>query len=116
MDASVGVKTGVDYVSKRQGPLKNRMGAFYGPCAAFLDKSFIGTQDERNIVNGLGEIMKLALVRSVELFELLEMHGARIVEERFQGMDDVADRVIELSIQLMLEVSFWIFSASFLND
>eukprot|EP00180_Rhodochaete_pulchella_P000615 Plantae.Rhodophyta-Rhodochaete_pulchella.ctg14525.p1 GENE.Plantae.Rhodophyta-Rhodochaete_pulchella.ctg14525~~Plantae.Rhodophyta-Rhodochaete_pulchella.ctg14525.p1 ORF type:complete len:419 (+),score=64.51 Plantae.Rhodophyta-Rhodochaete_pulchella.ctg14525:179-1258(+) len=103
VDASVGVKTGVDYVSKTKGPLKNRMGSFYAPCAAFLDKTFIRTQDDRNIQNGLGEIMKLALVRSEELFGLLEEHGTRLIEERFQGQDGVADRVIELSIQIMLE-------------
>jgi 3-dehydroquinate synthase len=55
------------------------------------------------VVNGLGEIMKLALVRSQELFLLLEAHGARLVRERFQGQDGVADRVMELSIQIMLE-------------
>jgi 3-dehydroquinate synthase len=103
VDASVGVKNGVDFNSCSCGPQKNRVGSFYSPAAVFLDKTFIATQDKRNIVNGLGEIMKLALVRSVELFCLLETHGARLVRERFQGVDSVADRVIELSIQIMLE-------------
>ncbi|CAM9851855.1 unnamed protein product [Ectocarpus sp. 6 AP-2014] len=103
VDASVGVKNGVDYCSCSMGPQKNRVGTFYAPVGAFLDKSFIATQDERNIINGLGEIMKLALVRSTELFSLLELHGARLVRERFQGADGVSDRVIELSVQIMLE-------------
>jgi 3-dehydroquinate synthetase len=55
------------------------------------------------VINGLGEIMKLALVRSTELFCLLETHGPRLVRERFQGADPAADCVIELSIQIMLE-------------
>lgn len=103
VDASVGVKCGVDWVHPQAGGLKNRMGAFYPPCAAFLDKSFIATQDERNLINGMGEIMKLALVRSEELFTLLEKHGQRVVAERFQSNDAVAERIIELSIQIMLE-------------
>ncbi|CAM9767483.1 unnamed protein product [Pylaiella littoralis] len=103
VDASVGVKNGVDYCSCSMGPQKNRVGTFYAPVGAFLDKSFIATQDERNVINGLGEIMKLALVRSTELFSLLEMHGPRLVRERFQGADGVSDRVIELSVQIMLE-------------
>eukprot|EP00178_Gracilaria_changii_P003269 TRINITY_DN147_c0_g2_i1.p1 TRINITY_DN147_c0_g2~~TRINITY_DN147_c0_g2_i1.p1 ORF type:complete len:419 (+),score=98.32 TRINITY_DN147_c0_g2_i1:1394-2650(+) len=103
VDASVGVKCGVDWQHRTLGGLKNRMGAFYPPIAAFLDKSFIRTQDRRNVVNGMGEIMKLALVRSAELFALLEQHGARLIEQRFQSHDHVADRVIELSIQVMLE-------------
>lgn len=48
---------------------------------AFCMMSF---KDERNIINGLGEIMKLALVRSTELFNLLEQHGPRLVQQRFQ--------------------------------
>lgn len=108
VDASVGVKCGVDWHHPSMGGLKNRMGAFYPPVAAFLDKAFIATQDERNLVNGMGEIMKLALVRSPELFDLLEGHGRHLVEQRFQGASGssdaaVADRVIELSIQIMLE-------------
>ncbi|KAK4524405.1 hypothetical protein GAYE_SCF03G2306 [Galdieria yellowstonensis] len=104
VDASVGVKTGVDYVSNEMGRLKNRMGAFYAPCAAFLDKKFIATQDRRNIINGLGEIMKLALVCSAELFSLLEHYGQQLIMEAFQGRwSDFADRVIELSVQFMLE-------------
>ena len=46
--------------------------------------AFVLRKDERNIINGLGEIMKLALVRSTELFGLLEQHGRRLVQERFQ--------------------------------
>lgn len=73
VDASVGVKNGVDFDSRLCGCQKNRIGSFYAPTAALLDKRFIRTQDSRNIINGLGEIMKLALVRSPELFGLLEV-------------------------------------------
>lgn len=105
VDASVGVKCGVDWEHPSQGGLKNRMGAFYPPCAAFLDKAFIATQDLRNVVNGMGEIMKLALVRSEELFRLLETQGKQVVAYRFQPgpAGEAADRIIELSIQIMLE-------------
>lgn len=82
---------------------KNRIGSFYAPCGAFLDKKFISTQNTRNIINGFGEIMKLALVRSQELFDLLENEGKRMIEEKFQSNDGVSDRIIELSIQIMLE-------------
>eukprot|EP00166_Cyanidium_caldarium_P003232 ctg_314.g116 len=78
------------------------MGAFYAPAAAWLDPSFIATLDERNVVNGMGEIVKLALVRSAELFALLEEHGARLIDSRFQ-CGEVADRVIALSVEIMLE-------------
>ena len=86
---------------------KNRVGSFYAPSSCLLDTSFIATQDTRNISNGFGEILKLALVRSVDLFELLETHGDALVKSRFEKTptvpDGVGDRVIDLSIQIMLE-------------
>lgn len=108
VDASVGVKNGVDYCcGVTDESYKNRVGSFYAPSACLLDTSFITTQDKRNISNGFGEIMKLALVRSVDLFELLETHGSTLVESRFADSksvpDGVAQRIIDVSIQIMLE-------------
>lgn len=108
VDASVGVKNGVDYCcGVTDETYKNRIGSFYAPSSCLLDTSFIASQDCRNISNGFGEILKLALVRSIDLFELLETHGANLVESRFAANpsvpDGVGQRVIDLSIQIMLE-------------
>lgn len=108
VDASVGVKNGVDYCCDvTNETYKNRVGSFYAPSSCLLDPAFISTQDARNICNGFGEIMKLALVRSVDLFDLLETHGAALVQSRFATTasvpDEVGPRIIDLSIQIMLE-------------
>ena len=108
VDASVGVKNGVDYCCGiTDETYKNRVGSFYAPSSCLLDPAFIVTQDRRNVANGFGEILKLALVRSSDLFELLEAHGAALVESRFGANDStpagVSDRIIDLSIQIMLE-------------
>jgi 3-dehydroquinate synthetase len=108
VDASVGVKNGVDYCcAVTADTYKNRVGSFYAPSSCLLDTSFIASQDARNVSNGFGEILKLALVRSEDLFELLETHGIALVESRFAKCssvpDGVAQRVIDLSIQIMLE-------------
>jgi len=108
VDASVGVKNGVDYCcGVTDETYKNRVGSFYAPSSCLLDPSFISTQDARNISNGFGEIVKLALVRSVDLFELLETHGAELVKTRFGTSasvpEEVGTRIIDLSIQIMLE-------------
>lgn len=108
VDASVGVKNGVDYCcGVTDETYKNRIGSFYAPSACLLDPGFISSQDARNISNGLGEVLKLALVRSSDLFELLEAHGKQLVETRFEDetlkLSGVTDRIIDLSIQIMLE-------------
>ncbi|KAL7562209.1 hypothetical protein ACA910_013464 [Epithemia clementina (nom. ined.)] len=108
VDASVGVKNGVDYCCNATGETyKNRVGSFYAPSSCLLDPAFISTQCERNICNGFGEIVKLALVRSIDLFELLETHGAALVKSKFAPdsatLKEVGSRIIDLSIQIMLE-------------
>jgi 3-dehydroquinate synthetase len=108
VDASVGVKNGVDYCcAVADETYKNRVGSFYAPSSCLLDPFFIATQDKRNICNGFGEILKLALVRSVDLFELLETHGAALIESKFAATPtipkEIGMRIIDLSIQIMLE-------------
>lgn len=115
VDASVGVKNGVDYCCDvTDETYKNRVGSFYAPSSCLLDPSFIETQDARNISNGFGEIVKLALVRSSDLFEMLESHGRELVDLRFKVDDvsekgarsvlrSVSERIINSSIQIMLE-------------
>ena len=108
VDASVGVKNGVDYCCGiTDETYKNRVGSFYAPSSCLLDASFISTQDARNISNGFGEIVKLALVRSSDLFELVETYGMTLIDSRFGAHPSVpsgvSNRIIELSIQIMLE-------------
>jgi 3-dehydroquinate synthetase len=108
VDASVGVKNGVDYCCGiTEETYKNRVGTFYAPSSCLLDSSFIISQDQRNISNGFGEILKLALVRSSDLFDMLETHGKALIDSRFEPNSStpssVAQRIVELSIQIMLE-------------
>ena len=97
VDASVGAKVGIDHFGKR-----NRLGAYYPPIAALLDKKFINTQPRREIVNGIAEIFKLALIKQNELFVLLEENYEQLLEERFQ-YGAVPNRVINLAITGMIE-------------
>jgi len=97
VDASVGVKVAANHFGRR-----NRIGAYYPPIATLLDKKFIATQDERNIVNGIAEIFKLALIKDKELFELLETSAEQLITEKFQ-FGAVPVRVINSAITGMIE-------------
>ncbi|MET8544680.1 sedoheptulose 7-phosphate cyclase [Kitasatospora sp. NPDC004799] len=102
VDAGVGVKTGVNY-----GHGKNRLGTYAPPVATFVDRSFLDTLDARHLSNGLAEILKMALIKSSELFDLLEDFGPLLIEDRFQGstpvLETAARRVVAEAIHLMLE-------------
>ena len=67
VDSSVGGKTGVNLSSG-----KNLAGAFHQPKAVLTDVRFLETLPDREIRNGLGEIVKYGVGLSRELFELLE--------------------------------------------
>ncbi len=102
VDAGVGVKTGVNY-----GMGKNRLGTYAPALATYVDRAFLRTLDDRHLSNGLAEILKMALIKSVDLFELLETFGQRLICDNFQGtcseLDSAATQVIAESIHLMLE-------------
>ena len=112
VDASVGAKSGVNFAGK-----KNKLGAYMPPVLTLLDRSFLATLDERQVANGAAEIVKMALVKDPELFQLLHEHGPALIEHKFQdGALEVlsassanglgasaASRVLYLAIQTMLE-------------
>lgn len=95
VDAAIGVKTAVNF-----NGTKNRLGTFDPPLACILDRGFLETLPMRHLLNGVGEIMKLALIRDAELFELLETQGRRTIANRFQRM---GAEICRRSIQGMLE-------------
>merc|ERR1711920_634543 len=85
---------------------KNRLGTYIPPVAALLDPSFIVTEDKRAIASGVSEMAKMALMKSPELFLLLEEHATSLVANKFQPRDEndmVAHDVLRLSIETMLE-------------
>jgi len=96
VDASVGSKVAVNHFERR-----NRLGAYYPPIATLIDKKFIKTQSEREIINGIAEIFKLAVIKSPELFTLLEENAELLIEEKFQH-GAVPVRVINLAITDMI--------------
>jgi 3-dehydroquinate synthase len=96
VDASVGSKVAVNHFERR-----NRLGAYYPPVATLIDKKFIKTQSEREIINGIAEIFKLAIIKSPELFALLEENAELLIEEKFQH-GAVPVRVINLAITDMI--------------
>ena len=79
VDAAIGIKTAVNFHSK-----KNKLGTYSPPLGVLYDTTFLKTLDERHISNGAAEIMKMACVKDWELFELMEEHAEELVHTRFQ--------------------------------
>ncbi len=67
VDSSVGGKTGVDLPEG-----KNLVGAFWQPEIVVIDTAFLETLPKRELLCGLAEIIKYAVILDKELFDLLE--------------------------------------------
>lgn len=96
VDVSVAIKTGVNHLGRR-----NRLGTYYPPSAVFLYRKFIETQSDREVCNGLGEILKLAIIEDLSLFLLLEGNSALLRKEKFQ-YGAIPVKVINRAITVMI--------------
>ena len=104
VDASVGAKTGINFQSRR-----NRLGSYFPPIASYLDKSFLRTLDPLEISSGLGEVLKMAVIKDQGLFKILELNGKKLLDTKFQD-SEYADEVINRAVQGMkeeLENNLW---------
>lgn len=67
VDSCVGGKTGVNFSFE-----KNLVGTFYSPEAVFVDPFVLKTLDQRTFLDGMGEVIKYALIYDEDLFFKLE--------------------------------------------
>jgi len=96
IDASVGIKTGINFNGH-----KNRIGSFEPPLRVYLDRTFLRSLPRRHILNGVCEIIKLAVIKDAELFTLLERDGAESAALNFQ--DGPGGVILDHAIGGMLE-------------
>jgi 3-dehydroquinate synthetase len=74
VDSSIGGKTAIDLPEG-----KNLVGAFHPPRLVAIDLGFLPTLPEVEFRSGLGELLKVAIGLSAELFALLETHAAAVL-------------------------------------
>ncbi|XP_024149313.1 2-epi-5-epi-valiolone synthase [Oryzias melastigma] len=106
VDASVGAKTGVNFAGG-----KNKLGSYVPPAATFLDCAFFQTLPQRQISNGLAEMLKMALMKHRGLFRLLEANGKELLFAKMQPLEsresseqeDAASAARRIAIETMLE-------------
>lgn len=96
VDAALGIKAGINFNDN-----KNRLGSFEPPLAVLLEPALLATLPRRHLMNGVCEIIKLAIVCDRALFEALERDGAACVAARFQ--DAASEAILDTAIGGMLD-------------
>lgn len=93
IDAGVGVKVGVNFESH-----KNFIGRYYAPVACLNDAAtFLPTLPRREFACGLAEAIKMAILKSRRLFEVIQTQHQNLEYNTY------THEVIYLSIRTMLE-------------
>ena len=72
-DSSVGGKTGIDFCGS-----KNILGAFLQPKHVYINVSAVKTLPEREIISGLGEVIKHGIIRDKDFYEFLKENTKEI--------------------------------------
>lgn len=96
VDSSVGGKVGINHPSG-----KNLIGAFYQPQAVFADMDFLKTLSDEEFFNGMGEVIKYAVILDDELWQILEDKSAAIINRDPVLLQEVVTRCAALKIQVV---------------
>ncbi len=96
VDAAVGVKTGINFNGR-----KNRLGTYFAATDTIVDPGFLTTLPDRQISNGMAEILKIALVKDSGLFDRIEHRWT--TPRGFGTHSTVSGPIIDAAITAMLE-------------
>lgn len=96
VDSSVGGKTGVNH---RLG--KNMVGAFYQPVFVWSDAAFLQSLPAREVICGLGEIIKYGIILDGELFTFVQTHLEDLLRLDPGALSHVQRRCCELKADVV---------------
>ncbi|MEX2785214.1 3-dehydroquinate synthase [Streptococcus sp. H49] len=100
VDSSIGGKTGVNTVFA-----KNMVGTFAQPDGVLIDPETLKTLGRRELIEGMGEVIKYALIADPELWqELLSMDGS--VQSILDHADSIIYRSCNVKRDLVVEDEF----------
>ncbi|MGM0667051.1 MAG: 3-dehydroquinate synthase [Bacteroidota bacterium] len=95
VDASIGGKNGLNV-----NGIKNVIGCFNQPSFVICDTSMLKTLPDEEFVSGLGEIVKHALIRDAEMFDLIEQNISKLLA----GENELLEELISGSIAIKASV------------
>lgn len=95
-DAAIGGKNALNF-----GKMKNAIGSFYLPKKVIIDISFLRTLPEEYYFSGLAEIIKIAILKSNELFQLLELNKKELIHRDFRFLEFIIKQAIKLKVDIV---------------
>jgi 3-dehydroquinate synthase len=98
VDSSVGGKTGVNLPQA-----KNSIGTFYQPKGVVIDTSLLYTLTPRELLSGIGEIIKYGIIKDYHFFQYLQENIERIKELDDTILQYVIKRCCEIKAAIVAQ-------------
>jgi 2-epi-5-epi-valiolone synthase len=97
VDASIGIKTGINFLGQR-----NRLGSYHFDYRVIADPKLMAGLHRSIVRQGLGEILKIAVIKSRTLFDYVKLYLNQLEDIKFYETSE-GMYILRTSIQLMLE-------------
>ncbi|MDR2722291.1 MAG: 3-dehydroquinate synthase [Cellulomonadaceae bacterium] len=106
VDAAVGGKTGIN-----TGEGKNLVGSFHSPAGVICDLDMLRTLTRRDIIAGLGEVIKTGFIADPRILDLVddnadalrEWDGARVPDFLWEVLGELVERAIAVKAHVVGE-------------
>ena len=96
IDSSIGGKVAVD---KPKG--KNMIGAFHQPKKVYIDVSLLKNLPKKELINGLAEIIKHALIKDKTLFKYIKRNLNKILNKNETTLIELIKRNCEIKARIV---------------
>ena len=98
VDSSIGGKAAVDH------PLaKNIIGSFYQPKAVYTDPEVLQTLSDKDIKNGIVEVIKIAVIKSPVFFKWLEKNINQLLKKHKDLLCELVKEAVSLKLDIVLK-------------
>lgn len=98
VDSSIGGKTGVDHSLG-----KNMIGTFYQPDKVIIDIKKLLTLPEKELRNGLSEIIKYGITKDATLFTIIEKKQKQILKRDIKTLLEIVSRSVLIKKEVVEE-------------
>jgi len=97
-DSSIGGKVGIDTRNA-----KNSIGAFYQPKKVIVDLDFLKTLPKKELLNGMAEVIKHALIKDKDFFHFLEKNIDKILNCDLEILKQTIKKSCEIKAGVVMQ-------------
>lgn len=95
-DSAIGGKTGINLKAG-----KNLAGRVYQPKAVYMDPLLLNKLPERELLSGMGEIIKCAIIQDPRFFTFLEKHPRELIKREPRFLKKIITKACHIKVNVV---------------